>query len=225
MLNIKQRYATLTLVFITAIFLLFSCQQPAKKKSSITITSKKDSSVKTVVQQNAASETNSADFAEEDECPKGVAEPVLSKKLFPDAVFKLDTDRRSGIETVQMSNGDKLTVQGSGCEYYMLTFRFETSRFSADTTNLPYWFDKAAVLMRELDDKKAIDCPLEIGTGIHALISKVQKSGSSKENGLQLEDEIVYIGPDPRQFVSVNRIQRLSEQRYAVEVMFGYGPI
>ena len=83
-------------------------------------------------------------------CARGVAEPIIKKTIYPKTTFVLQPDSITGIETVILDNGDKLIIKNWGCEYYVLTFRFETSRFLKDTTDLNFWFKSAGDLMRDI---------------------------------------------------------------------------
>lgn len=156
------------------------------------------------------------------ECPRGAALPVIKKTVFPDARFALQADRTTGIETLTLASGDKVSVKQSGCEYYVLGVRFETSHFAADTTNLAYWGHASLELMHSLS--KGLDCPLEISNALKKLSKKLD-SGSTGQSGLQLGDEIDFGGPDPRQYLTLDRITQIDSQHYAIELSFSYGPI
>jgi hypothetical protein len=158
-----------------------------------------------------------------DECPRGAAEPVIKKDIYPKARFALQPDKRTGIETLDLPNGDKLTINQSGCEYYVLTFRFETSRFTADTTDIIYWSTVALAMMQQVN--KGLDTPLEIDVALKKLSARIDKDELGTEDKLKLDDEIDFGGPDPRQYLIISRIQKIGNQRYAVELSLNYGPI
>ena len=106
-------------------------------------------------------------------CPRGKAEPVVLKEYCPNTLFELQPDSFTGVETVYFDNGDTLTIKNWGCEYYCLTFRFETSRFSADTSNLEYWFNAAYMLSTGMI--AAVNAPVDIKDGINLLGSYVDR--------------------------------------------------
>jgi len=69
------------------------------------------------------------------DCTRGEPEPSLDSTVFPNRQFLL-IDRKSATEAVNLENGDKITIRHGGCEYFIQTYRFETSRFQADTTDI-----------------------------------------------------------------------------------------
>lgn len=198
---------------------LHACKQPdktpANKKDTVTKTQ-----TKTVTTPTPKAITDTTGM---DECPRGVAEPVVKKDVFPDAHFALQPDKRTGIETLTLKGGDKLILTQSGCEYYRLNFRFETSRFAADTGNVAYWGNAALSLMRQV--VSGLDVPLEIDTALSKLSARLDRDKSHYEEKLALGEEIDFGGPDPRQYLIIERVTRLADQRYAVEVSLSYGPI
>jgi hypothetical protein len=200
-------------------FSLHACKQPGKapanKKGTVTKTQTK---TLTTPSPNTVTDTTGMD-----ECPRGVAEPVVKKGVFPDARFTLQPDKRTGIETLTLKGGDKLILTQSGCEYYRLNFRFETSRFAADTGNVPYWGNAALSLMRQV--ASGLDVPLEIDTALSKLSARLDRDKSHNEEKLALGEEIDFVGPDPRQYLIIERVTRLADQRYAVEISLSYGPI
>lgn len=154
-----------------------------------------------------------------DECVRGQAEPVIKKSVFPKTTFTLQPDSLTAIETVDFDNGDKLTLRNWGCEYYVLTFRFETSRFKADVTDLKYWY--VAVYKIITGMKQGIDAPVNIGRGLQALNEYISKSAPD----LTLHKEIDFGGDEIRDFVTVERIEKLTDKKYALTVSFTTGPL
>lgn len=150
-------------------------------------------------------------------CVRGQAEPIVRKSVYPNAVFKLNSDNHSGTEVVNFENGDKLTIENGGCEYYVLAFRFETSRFQADTTDILFWLDKGITLMSEVED--GIDS-YYVTQGIKGLKDFLKTS-----NNLTLGEEIVFNDSDIRDFASVDRIQKITDKKYAIEISFATGPL
>ena len=163
------------------------------------------------------------DTAELMACPRGEAEPIIDMKIFPGATFKLSDDRQVGIQNIDLGKGDHVEVRISGCEYYVLTCTFETSRFSADTTNLQYWFAKTNLLMHQLN--KGLKAPIEIDTALGRLSDRISKYNRGIGVPLQLGEEVDFGGQDPRQYFSIDRISQISNKRYQLQIVFAYGPI
>jgi hypothetical protein len=151
-------------------------------------------------------------------CARGVAKPIIKKTVYPQTTFVLQSDSLTGIETVIFDNGDNLTIKNWGCEYYVLTFRFETSRLQQDTTSLDYWFKSAASLTTEVLD--GLEAPIDIAQGVDKLLAHVNNNAN-----LKLRKEIDYGTDNIRSFVSVDRIEKDSDTRYAVEISFATGPL
>ena len=96
----------------------------------------------------------------------------VKKDEFLDARFALQPDGRTGIETLTLTDGDKVTLTQSGCEYFILKFKFETSRFAADTTNVPYWGNAALSFMRKIE--KGLDVPLDVDSNSALVLLRQQ---------------------------------------------------
>jgi len=151
-------------------------------------------------------------------CPRGIPERIVKLSIEPQLTFELDKSKNIASETLQFQNGDKVVVKNGGCEYFVVTFRFETNRFKADTTDMLYWLDKSALLVTEVVE--AIDAPLDFNDGV-ARIKKMNGPEVKYEPG----DEIVYSEGEIRQYTSLDRVQRLDPSRYAVEITFALGPL
>jgi len=156
-------------------------------------------------------------------CTRGKAEPIINKIVYPKTTFVLQPDSISGIETVTFDNGDKLTIKNWGCEYYVLTFRFETSRFQRDTTDLKYWFNTATGLVTEIYN--GVESPIDIKKGITQLKNHIDSDQPNNCKNLKLGDEIDFGESEIRDFVSVDRIEKLTDKKYAIEVSFATGPL
>lgn len=164
--------------------------------------------------------TKSGDDFDYSDCIRGQAETVIKKSVYPNAIFKLNPDNHTGTETIDLKNGDKLIISNWGCEYYVLTFRFETERFSSDTTNTIYWLNKATILMTEIE--KGLDAPLDIKGGIDAIPIYLSSLDSRTYN---LGEEIVYDDDVIRDFVTLDRVQHINDRRFAIEISFATGPL
>lgn len=154
-----------------------------------------------------------------EECMRGQAEPIIKKEAYSNTTFVLQADSLTAIETVEFSNGDKLIIHNWGCEYYVLTFRFETSRFRADTTSMKYWYVNSAKLMNEI--KNNIEAGVDIEEGVEAL----NKYISANAFNLKLNKEIDFGINEVRNFVTLERISQISKDRYAVTMSFTVGPL
>lgn len=205
----------MTLKFTAALFstLLFvNCQNKSTHKASIT----KDTLVSTQIDSAKIATQDSTE--EVFPCARGAAESVVKEDYFQNATFKLNDDKRTGIETMDLKNGDKLMIRNGGCEYYVLTFRFETERFKADTTDLKYWMEKAAVLMHEIEG--GLDTPLDITGGVVAMENLLREDKEYLPG-----QEIVSRPGDMRSFTTFERVQRISDKKFAIEISFGTGPL
>lgn len=161
---------------------------------------------------------NTIDDFDYSDCIRGRAESVINKSVYPTAIFKLNSDNHTGTETVDLENGEKLTISNWGCEYFVLTFRFETERFQADTTDTKYWIDKAVRLMREIEN--GLDSPLDIEGGTTATEKFLKEN-----NDYKLGEEIVYDDDFIRDFVTINRIQKIGDKRFGIEISYATGPL
>jgi hypothetical protein len=153
------------------------------------------------------------------DCVRGQAEPIIKKTVFPNTKFILQPDSLTAIETVTFDNGDKLTIRNWGCEYYVLTFRFETSRFQADTTAMKYWYVTTYRILKEM--KQGIDAPVDIEKGLQALNNHISKNVFD----LKLQTEIDFAGDIIREFITVEQIEKLTDNKFAITVSFRIGPL
>ena len=194
----------------------FSCNQTKNQ------TNTDNSVVKTDTNQMVENQNNSETSAEM-ECARGTAEPIIKKTVFPNTNFKLQPDKISGIETVVFDNNDRLTINNWGCESYCLTFRFETTRFQQDTTNLQFWYKKSVLLMTEIVN--GLDSPINIDKGTKELNNFIEKDQPNNYTNLKLQEEIDFGGEDIRDYVTVDRIQKINDKKYAIEISYITGPL
>ena len=156
-------------------------------------------------------------------CVRSIPGPILSKVEFPNAKFRLQADSLVGFETTALDNGDVLTIKNWGCEYYTLTFQFETTRFQADTNDLAYWFEKAEVLLTGM--LGGLDSPLDMKKGLMHLEYYLHHRGKQGSKGFDLGEQIDFGGTEIREFISIDRIAQLSEGKYLVEISVSTGPL
>ncbi|MGC3946281.1 MAG: hypothetical protein QM762_17480 [Chryseolinea sp.] len=211
----KHTHFFTRLFFGVVVSILAGCQSRTEENQSDDSTSAAYDTIEALVDTVGQP---SGDGVEILECPRGVPERIVKASVEPQPTFELDKGKNMGMETLQFQNGDKLIVKNSGCEYFVVTFRFETNRFKADTSDMMYWLDKSAVLVSEVSD--AIDAPLDFHDGV-TMIKKFNGPEVRYEPG----QDIVYSDGEIKQVASLDRVQKLSDSRYAVEVTFMLGPI
>jgi hypothetical protein len=149
-------------------------------------------------------------------CIREQARSVVSKNVYPNAVFRLNDDHHTGTDKIDLKNGERLMIRYWGCEYYVLTFQFETSRFQADTTDVLFWVGKGYQLMTEVE--KGIDSP-QVTQGIEGL-----KTFLKAPKKLRLGEEILFSSGEIRNYATVDRIQKLDGKKYRIEISFLSGP-
>lgn len=200
---------------LTAI-LLISCG--AKTSSDQKETTVDTLNVTNIIAQVKTDSAQTSTNFDSSGCIRGQAESVIKNSVYPNAIFKLNPDNQTGIETIDLGNGETLTIKNWGCEYFVLTFRFETIRFQSDTTDTKYWIDKAVTLMQEIE--KGLNSPLDIEGGTLAARNFLKEN-----NDYTIGQEIVYDDDLMRDFVTIDRIQKISGKRYAIEISYATGPL
>ena len=70
-----------------------------------------------------------------------------------------------------------------------------------------------------------VDAPIDIKKGITQLTNQTDSDQSTNFKNLKLRDEIDFGGNEIRDFVSVDRIEKLTDKKYAVEISFATGPL
>lgn len=203
-----------TLIFALTIGLV-ACNSPVDEHVK---TTNKSVSVDIIKKTEFQNSTASVKDLRED-CVRGQAETITKKDIFPKTSFVLQADSLTAIETVMLDNGDKLIIRNWGCEYYVLTFRFETSRLKADTSAMKYWYVNSVKLMNEV--KHGIDAPIDIEKGIEALNNHI--SGNAFD--LQLQSEVDFGINEIRNFVTLDSISPIDKNRFAITVSFAMGPL
>lgn len=190
-----------------------ACQVKQTETSAVT--------ADTLVTGNVIAEADTASLPDNDtsanECTRGQPEPVLRKAIYPKETFQRRPDG-SAVESTDLEHNDRLTIYHRGCEYYWLTFRFETSRFQADTTDVPYWMDKAVGFMQDIHN--GLDAPLDISNGTEAILLLLKEKKTTA-----LSEEIVFQEGSIRSAATLDRIQQIDDRRYAIEISFFTGPL
>jgi hypothetical protein len=198
---------------------LSACNQSAdrQKPSADKTAAVEDSSITDV-----PTSTNSVKDLRDD-CVRGQAEPIVNKSVFPMTTFMVQPDSLTAIETIDFDNGDKVTIQNCGCEYFILSFRFETSRFQEDTANIPYWYGKAALMASELS--KGLNESIGMKEGIDSLISHITSDSLNNYANLKFGQEIDYGGDEIRIYATVDGIEKTADNKFAITMSFTAGPL
>lgn len=200
---------------------LFACNSSADRQEK-NIDEKSATVDSVTLTNNKMAETTTVQDLR-DNCVRGQAEPIIKKNYYPNTTFVLQADSLTAIETVTFDNGDKLTIKNWGCEYYMLTFRFETSRFQDDTSNIQYWYKKTVLLVSEI--YKGLDAPIDIKKGIDKLINHIDLDMLNNYANLKFGKEIDFGGDEIRDFVTVEKVEKLTDKAFAITVSFATGPL
>lgn len=151
-------------------------------------------------------------------CTKGKAEPIISNKKILNSTFKLQSDSITGIETLYFPNNEIVIIKNWGCEYYNLTFNFQTKRFNKNLTDLKYWYKKSYILLNEVS--KFTNPPINIKEGIQSL-----KSYKSKSKKIILSKKLVYGNGEIPTLVSVDSILKRPNNFVNIQITFSYGPL
>jgi len=202
------------LLFVSSLITLLACNPTADKQVKKLRSSDSQGGAAVVANQHQQKDSIIKRNAE---CIRGRAEPISKKKYFANTTFVLQPDSLTAVETVSFKNGDKLIITNWGCEYYVLTFRFETSRFHASTSNLKYWYAAAG----ELTNKAipGIDAPLDIKKGVRALNSYAAKDAKH----LRLQAKLDFGGDEAIRFATLDTIAKMQKNRTAVVISFTAG--
>ncbi|MDI1256378.1 MAG: hypothetical protein PSV16_09765 [Flavobacterium sp.] len=157
----------------------------------------------------------------EDPCVAGTPEPIIRRDHVANYKFKILT-KQTLEETALLNNGDHVSIIIGGCEYYTLTFRFETSRFNDPTDDIAAWYANAHDLVTE--NLATWGNPnIEIKRGLMALSDYRNKN---IENGqLKFNEEIDFDSDEIRNFVILEKIEKLENGKFAVTVVFSRGPL
>jgi hypothetical protein len=157
-------------------------------------------------------------------CVRAVPTAIVKKSVFPNSYFVLKQTQSGdfkipiGIETIKLPSGDKLTIENSGCEYFTLSFKFETARNGKSLSNRRYWSNRLIKLMQQIEP--GTESPISIEQGIAALETDI-----SQHPKLNIGKEIDYGGSEIRSIVAIDRIEQISTSKVALVARFSYGPM
>lgn len=196
------------LLYISILIIIFSCSSKGSGEQS-TVDSQQTDTL------SVADTLSNNEFPDE-ECVRGLPEPVVIKSKYPDATFKLVD--KVGYETLKLENGDILEIENSGCEYYSLTFSVRTTRIIADSTDFKGTCDQFATLLELI--KPAVDCPVDLEKA-----SGIIKKFKDNQEGLTFNSEIVIEDGDMRQFANVHRATKISDSESLFSITLSIGPL
>lgn len=153
------------------------------------------------------------------DCPRGELKPIIKKSIYPQSTFIIQPDSLIGIEEMYLKNGDKITIKHWGCEYYALTFKIETSRLKAKINSLKYWYINTYKILKEI--YPGLDAPIDIDKGLQALNNYVSRNVFE----LKLNTEIDFGKTEIRSYIIIDKIEKISNNKYVIEVSFISGPL
>jgi hypothetical protein len=157
-------------------------------------------------------------------CVRSIPQPIIKKSVFPNANFALkDIDYVGvvvplGLETVELSNGDKVIITNSGCENFTLSFQFETSRFTGKLQDTKYWLARSVELMQLIEP--GLEPALNLKQGI-SMLEKYMMTAVNPSIG----HEIDYGGQEIRSIVQLADVKQHGNQNFTVKVVFSTGPL
>lgn len=154
----------------------------------------------------------------EENCTRDTASSILIPEYFPNAIFELQEDRFTGIETFFLKNGDKIIIKNWGCEYYVLTFRMESSTFQSDTSNLANFGIELKKLFSDI--YPGLNAPIDIKNANSKLREHLMNFPD-----YQFGDPIYFMDGEIPEFVSLNKIEELKSGLVVVEVTYSAGPL
>ncbi|MGK0368601.1 MAG: hypothetical protein ACJAYZ_000466 [Bacteroidia bacterium] len=98
-----------------------------------------------------------------------------------------------------------------------------TSKYKNDTANLPYWYKSAGRLITEV--LTGIDTPMDIKRGLFFLESYYLRDQKNDFKNVKIGEEIDFDESEIRSYVTLERIEKLSENQFAVTVSYATGPL
>jgi len=70
-----------------------------------------------------------------------------------------------------------------------------------------------------------LDSPINIDKGTNELMNFIEKDLLNNYANLKLHEEINFGGDDIRNFVTVDRVQKIDDKKYAIEISYVVGPL
>jgi len=152
---------------------------------------------------------------EKDDCTRGIPGPIIDKSKFPNAEFTLKD--RTGYETVWLGHHDLLRIRNEGCEYYSLSFCFETSEFMADPMNVKNTCETFISLLGKIKD--AQNSPIDLNEVITELKTYKESAGANLHSEININDG------DIREFARVVQVKKISPTTSIFEIEISIGPL
>jgi hypothetical protein len=206
-------------IFLSLIITLAACNPSRETKKE---TQQKDETTDNVFTMDAVTPTQTIISESGNDCIRGEPTALSKKGSFKKAVFERSPDRHTGIETIELENGDKVIIKNWGCEYFALTFRFETSRFEGELSNTGFWYKRIASVLNEISEK--LDAPIDIVKGTERIATEIENDVPNGYQNLKLNKELDF-EDNPRSFVRIDKLEKLDGQKFAMEVTFAKGPL
>lgn len=131
----------------------------------------------------ALSETKLSTYWEEAGCPRGEPVPHINSEKFPDAGFKIDYEKGTAEEEIELNEELRLQVVQAGCEYVNYTYKIYIKSMpeNIDLYDATYWYPRAVEILKLVKSKKAID---DIGNAIEVLQGYIDKDNLEFENAI-----------------------------------------
>ncbi|HET6227082.1 MAG TPA: hypothetical protein VFF27_12435 [Bacteroidia bacterium] len=209
------------IIFCFAIALT-SCNSAEKKKEEIPVKDSVRDVVNTSTPITEITEKTAIPESGEN-CGRGTPESITKKGAFTKTSFSLQSNKHVGVEAIALENGDKITIKNWGCDYYALTFRFETSRFQSEPTNIAFWYKRSVTLLNELLPK--LDAPIDIAKGTDRLMNRIEEEVPNGYQNLAFNEELDFQEGEIRSFVCIDKVEQLPEKRFAITITFATGPL
>jgi hypothetical protein len=171
--RMRKGYCTL-LLFLGATIAFYSCKELNLQEQDDGLTIILPLHEKAGKAENSHGKTGSEEKTENSHCFNTVTQRVINTSVLPGVEYE-QVDLM-GYEKLCLPTGDHLLIINWGCEFYHLTFRFETSRFGTDTSNVKQWYSILTQLLYVIEP--AIDSPVKIQLGINEIQSYLSQDST-----------------------------------------------
>ncbi len=160
--------------------------------------------------------------AGQDECIRGIPTPVFAKNHadIRSRNFTL-TSSTEAKEQVQLKSGELIRISHGGCEYYTITFRFESNEILRSDTSTNRVYKEAADLLQKLTTLK-VDSAFDLG-----LAAATLETALMKQPRTELHDTLAVVG-DGEEFLQTQiRIDAAGRKRKIgfIEISLFKGPL
>ena len=159
---------------------------------------------------------SSVDF--ENDCVRGIPEPVFDKSIFPNSTFKLENS--VGFETVDISDTERLILKNTGCESYINVLRFEIPLQDKKVDDVTFWYKRLVKLISLVQD--GIDSPIDIKEANIKLVNYIDNYDNQP---VKLGEFITISDNDIPTMMSFDNIKDIGDNRIALEISIWIGPL